>query len=337
MVNKEKMEYRNYQNGLPRFVLDKRKPRGKYKTKCPKCGDVKSFVCIVDTTTGEPVDASRFGVCDHERRCGYSCWPTGKDVQGLSLIVSSNEVKKEFLTRDEDIANTIDPEIMLRYCRFDPESPFLKALSILFGNSNSMLAMHKYFIGTRDYFSWNKPTIFWQIDRFFKVRTGKIMEFGILSREDGSFKDVKRVQPGNNFPDVTSPHVSWVHNFVSADYSLKQCLFGEHLLNQSHSDSTIDIVESEKTAIIASLYYPERIWMATGGLQNLRPEVMSPLKRFKIMLHPDKGEAFEKWEQKVGANLPDYNIKVSKFLENKDLPDGSDIADYIIRKVISGN
>ena len=89
------MDFRSYQNGMPRFTLDKRKPRGRYKTKCPKCGDIKSFVCVVDTTTGEPVDASRFGVCDHERRCGYSCWPTGKDVEGMSIIVSSNEVKKE--------------------------------------------------------------------------------------------------------------------------------------------------------------------------------------------------------------------------------------------------
>lgn len=95
---------------MPRFTLDKRKPRGRYKTKCPKCGDIKSFVCVVDTTTGEPVDASRFGVCDHERRCGYSCWPTGKDVGGMSIIVSSNEVKKEFLVRDGDIANVIDSE-----------------------------------------------------------------------------------------------------------------------------------------------------------------------------------------------------------------------------------
>lgn len=327
------MDFRSYQNGMPRFTLDKRKPRGRYKTKCPKCGDIKSFVCVVDTTTGEPVDASRFGVCDHERRCGYSCWPTGKDAGGMSLIVSSNEVKKEFLTRDEDIANVIDPEIMLKCCIFDQDAPFLKALSTMFGEEKSILAMHRYFIGIRKYFSWNKPVIFWQVDRFFKVRTGKIMEFGILSNEDGSFKDVKRVQPGQNFPEATGPHVAWIHNSVSPDYSLKQCLFGEHLLNQSHSESVINIVEAEKTAVVASIYYPDRIWMATGGLQNLRPEVMLPLKNYKIIVHPDKGEAFGKWEQKISANLPDYNIKMSKFLESKDLPDGSDIADYIIRRI----
>ena len=127
--------------------------------------------------------------------------------------------------------------------------------------------------------------------------------------------------------------MAWIHNSVSTDYSLKQCLFGEHLLNQSHSESVINIVEAEKTAVVASIYYPDRIWMATGGLQNLRPEVMLPLKNYKIIVHPDKGEAFGKWEQKISANLPDYNIKMSKFLESKDLPDGSDIADYIIRRI----
>jgi len=43
----------------------------------------------------------------------------------------------------------------------------------------------------------------------------------------------------------------------------KMCLFGEHLLN---GDRSVCIVESEKTAVIASFFYPEYDWLATGGV-----------------------------------------------------------------------
>jgi len=43
----------------------------------------------------------------------------------------------------------------------------------------------------------------------------------------------------------------------------KLCLFGEHLLE---SGKTVCIVESEKTAVIASFFYPQYCWLATGGV-----------------------------------------------------------------------
>jgi hypothetical protein len=46
-------------------------------------------------------------------------------------------------------------------------------------------------------------------------------------------------------------------------FQLSQCLFGEHLLKDT--ETPVAIVESEKTAIIASCYYPEFIWLACGG------------------------------------------------------------------------
>ncbi|WP_394341409.1 DUF6371 domain-containing protein [Salinimicrobium sediminis] len=48
-----------------------------------------------------------------------------------------------------------------------------------------------------------------------------------------------------------------------------ECLFGLHLLN-SDKQKAIALVESEKTAVIASIAFPQFIWMATGGLMNLK-------------------------------------------------------------------
>lgn len=54
-----------------------------------------------------------------------------------------------------------------------------------------------------------------------------------------------------------------------SDFHLKQCLFGEHRIQAS--TGPICIVESEKTAIIASIYFPNATFVATGGLQNMQP------------------------------------------------------------------
>ena len=50
------------------------------------------------------------------------------------------------------------------------------------------------------------------------------------------------------------------------NWELTKCLFGEHLLSAiDEKQKTVALVESEKTAIIASSIMPKYIWLATGG------------------------------------------------------------------------
>lgn len=57
-------------------------------------------------------------------------------------------------------------------------------------------------------------------------------------------------------------------NMPRSTTGIRWCLFGEHLLKATEGKNCI-VVESEKTAFVLSMIYPQFIWTATGGLNNL--------------------------------------------------------------------
>lgn len=137
-----------------------------------------------------------------------------------------------------------------------------------------------YRLGTSKH--WHGATIFWQFDVNEKIRGGKIM---LYNPENG-----KRVKE-------PKAHITWVHQAARMkEYNLSQCLFGEHLLNQ-RPEASVKIVESEKTAIVASVIYPEHIWLASGSLTNLSASRCQVLKGRTISLIPDGG-AESQWLDK---------------------------------------
>lgn len=103
------------------------------------------------------------------------------------------------------------------------------------------------------------------------------------------------------------------------------------------SDKPIAIVESEKTAIICSVYYPKYIWLATGGLNNLKVELLRILAGKNVVLFPDLG-CYNKWFHKAKEFKQFCNIKVSNILELNATEDeknkGLDLADFLIKNVL---
>lgn len=101
---------------------------------------------------------------------------------------------------------------------------------------------------------WNGSTVFWQIDVRGNVRAGKIMGYDAVT--------------GHRIKEPFS-QVNWVHSVRKVpDFHMKQCLFGEHLLSDTSaamSAKPVAIVESEKTALVAALFIPDFVWLATGN------------------------------------------------------------------------
>lgn len=131
-------------------------------------------------------------------------------------------------------------------------------------------------------------------------------------------------------------HVTWVHSLLKMpDFNLRQCFFGEHLLPMNR-DKPVAIVESEKTALVATYYLPEYVWLTTGGKNGcFNADALRVLKGHQVILYPDIG-ATDQWRQKLRL-LRSLGIEASifNFLEEVATDDertaGLDIADYLLQ------
>jgi hypothetical protein len=100
----------------------------------------------------------------------------------------------------------------------------------------------------------------------------------------------------------------------------------------------VNVVESEKTAIIMANYYgclESQLWLACGGLKFLQLESMQPLidQGRKVWLWPDR-DGIDKW-QEVADKLGSDQVQVyTKFFDTCWEPqdgDKADAADITIR------
>lgn len=278
---------------------------------CPQCNDKRStFSRYIDSETGGYL-ADYVGICERKEKCGYHYTP--------SQFFEANGVKplyKPIINRKLEYKpiSLIDSGLLIK--SLDQSNNLIVFLDFLFGPDIAGKIACKYQLGTSNH--WPGAVVFWQVDFWSRIRTGKIMAYSPLTG--------KRVKEPFN-------HISWVHKVLNIkDFNLQQCFFGEHLLKDSANK--VAIVESEKTALIASVYLPEFTWLAVGSLNNLSKSRCSILRGKDVTLFPDL-EAFEKWSLQAEKLLDIGVFKVSSILENnasiEDREGGLDLADYLIR------
>ncbi|KAA6313962.1 hypothetical protein EZS27_035355, partial [termite gut metagenome] len=94
-------------------------------------------------------------------------------------------------------------------------------------------------------------------------------------------------------------------------------------------------VESEKTAMIASIYVPEYIWIASGGKNGCLMSESHVLRDRKVVLFPDIN-AFEDWKMKAKQlKAKDIQVELFSYMEEyateEQRRNGYDIADFLIQ------
>ena len=198
--------------------------------------------------------------------------------------------------------------------------------------------------------SKDDAVIYWQIDQLGQVHDGKLMWYG---------PDCHRLKNRN---------ASWVMFLLKKHYGIPQTafqpthvFFGTHLLKYDgrwkmedvksvssvqsvvrNNRPVVCIVEAEKSAVILSELYPQYIWLAAGGMNEVQVNKFIPLQHYRVILCPDtdpEGRAYKTWynaAQDVMHSFfwPKHNpIRVSPFLELHATPDQKqrkiDLVDFI--------
>ena len=175
---------------------------------------------------------------------------------------------------------------------------------------------------------------FWQITHDSVPLTAKYMKY----KPDGHrVKD--RDQQGNKVFASDWEH-AWrarQNQYDPDKWEVHYALFGEHLLKR-YPNAVVNVVESEKTAIIMANYYDDfdsQIWLACGGLQWLQLDKFQPIidQGRTIWLWPDKDgrEAWQEVADKLGYDKCQVYTRFFDTCWTEADGDKADVADIAIR------
>lgn len=309
-----------------RFHLQKYKPGSKIS--CPSCGKARCFTRYIDDEE-EISFPDSVGICDHINSCGYHYSPKEYFHDNPDVLQTGAErppVLKRRVMAPKPIQDNsflpsyIPKDDMMKNLTHYEMNPLFLYLSEIWGEAKTVQLMSRYNVGTSK--KWGGSAVFWQVDVKGRIRTGKIMLY-----------DPKT---GHRVKEPHS-HVCWVHSELKLpDFHLRQCLFGEHLLMKNPT-MPVAIVESEKTALIGTVFVPDILWLATGGMNGcFNADTMSVLKDRNVTLFPDLG-AFEIWSQKASIlSGICQRVAVSDVLEKNATDEqrsrGLDIADFLLEE-----
>lgn len=239
----------------------------------------------------------QFGKCERINKCSYHKIPNKQKLIDMGHIESIVVDSKQ-----EEIIKTVYPAI-----------PFSKATV-----ENQTSNFHKFCIEilkiTPEHLKkWNCGTI--------EDKTAFVYQN--LNKQ---FVNIVHIEYAENCKRNKSKEPYSLKAIKGEKYSI--CLLGEQLL----TDKTVCLVESEKTAIIASFFYPELDWLATGGANKLTGEKISVLFGRKIYYVNDADIA--------GRNSSTVK-KLHEYKQNYDVvdlypmrTDGYDLADAIIEDLL---
>lgn len=270
---------------------------------------VKECPCGKSNTDGKFVPFEGYEKHGYCHSCSKNIWPKGpSELDGCFLPKQIKaEPKIEFIHQD----------YFEKSIEWKGRNNFISFLKSHFGQEKAVDLIALYKIGGAK--KWAGANVFWYLDQNENITSGKIM---LYNEQTG--KRVKNL----------AQSITWVHAELKIPKeSIRKCLYGEHLLS-CHKEKPIALVESEKTAIIASLYFSDYVWLATGGISYLSYERIKVLRNRKVILFPDLG-AFDLWSEKAKEFKKWLDIRVSDYLEKIATPEEReqklDLADYLLR------
>lgn len=314
---------------------------------CPSCGHKHEFTLYFDTETSGLLHPS-VGKCNRESKCGYHYTP-GDYFRDNPDNTPSQDWKPSFKYGLAQLSvepkKTSVPDPVFLPMKYIPTNQNIENCNLYkffvskFGEDKTKEVFDRYKVGVSKH--WRNDNglsaAFPQIDINGKLRQIKVIAYNPITG-----KRLHKEHPAEKFTskgyvlDMAMDKVWFAGKSLLGDYdaNLQQCFFGEHLIRTAEK---IAIVESEKTAMIASLYLPQFVWVATGGKNGCKWDsfaVFKSLSGKSIILYPDLN-CFEIWAEKaIFFKKHGFSVHASSFLEKTSTQEqkerGLDIADYLL-------
>lgn len=295
---------------------------GSRKHKCPSCHK-KTFVRYVYTGTKDYV-GEEYGRCDRESNCGFHRLPERDTPE------PPNPLTKK----------TLPPPILIF-----PTENYLKSIKNDKPQNLAKFCLEELKI-TKEHLAKWKLYSRWKFDAFVlskfqgKDINVKFVAYGPDGKRD---KSVKEDGSPNFVPHYLGKAYLRAEKIETDNakledwqdyYTFDRCFYGEHLWDSLRDTC---LVESEKTAIIASFFFPSYNWLATGGANGMKFDQFSLFNgyRGRIWNLVDNDTAgFQKsktikWLDKL-AEMRDNPEEIMSVNLCEGKPAGWDVADWII-------
>lgn len=286
---------------------------------CPSCRK-KRFVRYIDTNTNN-LFPEQYGRCDREDSCGYFMHPSEDGLITKEHLRAKQAEQDYEVTAIENDFAVVDRKILISSLASYESNNLFKWFEDKFGYQVAFDTFWLFYVGTAK----DGSAIFWQVDERLNPRTAKKAQYVGFSRDKA--------------------HLPYYLYQTTENY--KSCLFGLHQLNgiAEKDDYRICIVESEKTAMICSIFIPtlpfqgqekKIIWLSSCACDGLTMEKVRVLKGWKVILWPDfSWLSRAKWGlvpyRKKEVNDPEFiNPKTLQRGRVNRVPaaDGDIVADY---------
>ncbi len=224
----------------------------KKKGTCPQCNSKNQFRFYEDREGNRQGD--EFGKCERTNNCGYHKYPLAGNTDITKLLVSQVPDSKEVIFPNKVWVNKFEDWLQNNNSNFH-----------LFWIAKGIPKEHflKHGVATDN----KGKTIFILKNKDNRIVNAKWFTYGPDGhkiKDKGKFTTFTMTQPTDE----------------KTMYGM--CLYGEDLLDPNKAKIVI-IVESEKTKVIASFYYPEFDWVACGSKNGLTDEKISVLFGRKII------------------------------------------------------
>ena len=193
--------------------------------------------------------------------------------------------------RGEETETKYVPWSVYNACaQFDLERcPLFVWMSGIFGKDRTRDVWDMYHVTT----DGNGYAVFWYTDADDRICYDKRIKYKYDGHRDKSFGGTRKYVTGEGYRD--RPY------------------FGAHLCGDGENRE-VCVVESEKSALVLTLAFPEKLFIATGGKNNLK-DVDD-----RMLLYPDM-DAIEYWSSIKGARVCEWWLGYDNIEEHDDYAD----------------